>query len=457
MRKLIDRWGLREPIARPGRVGRAAVRDVRRDDRARRARSPAARSPSCRCSTSTVERNAFGRQLDSFEADLAVPILGDRPVHGVFIRAPIIERVGPDVDVLARLDDGRIVAVRERNVLATAFHPELAGETRFHRLWRRWRPSTTSPARAPGGAPIRPGRGRARHGLRDARVSGRSGKVRVARLTDLAALGELSRLCQQRDGRHALARPAGQRAADRHVQPVPPAARRVPAARPAVRLRGGGRPVGPRPGRARDVRATSGRSSSSTRSGMAEAGDIRFRLVQHLLRDGAKRGRDPLPRRLRRRGRQRRAVHAGRLRPLRRGAAPVPAARRDAARAVDRRAGRRRPGSGRPSRSTRWRSPGCTPPPRRSRSSVSRPTGCGDWERQGSGWRVPALEPRPDPPLRRRRGFVAETPRRRQGRAPRLDGVRPGRRRQGGPAALPQDPRPPGRRTSRRSWTTVSA
>jgi pyridoxal 5'-phosphate synthase pdxT subunit len=82
----------------------------------------------------TVERNAFGRQLDSFEAELPVPVLGDRPVHAVFIRAPVIEAVGPDVDVLARLDDGRIVAVRERNVIATSFHPELAGETRFHRL-----------------------------------------------------------------------------------------------------------------------------------------------------------------------------------------------------------------------------------------------------------------------------------------------------------------------------------
>jgi pyridoxal 5'-phosphate synthase pdxT subunit len=81
-----------------------------------------------------VARNAFGRQLDSFEADLNVPVLGDRPVHAVFIRAPVIEAVGPDVDVLARLDDGGIVAVRERNVIATAFHPELAGETRFHRL-----------------------------------------------------------------------------------------------------------------------------------------------------------------------------------------------------------------------------------------------------------------------------------------------------------------------------------
>jgi 5'-phosphate synthase pdxT subunit len=82
----------------------------------------------------TVERNAFGRQLDSFEADVEVPMLGSEPVHGVFIRAPVVRRAGPDVDVLARLDDGRIVAVRERNVIATAFHPELAGETRFHRL-----------------------------------------------------------------------------------------------------------------------------------------------------------------------------------------------------------------------------------------------------------------------------------------------------------------------------------
>ena len=82
----------------------------------------------------TVRRNAFGRQLDSFESELTVPVLGDQPVHAVFIRAPIVERVGPDVDVLAKLDDGRVVAVRERNVIATAFHPELAGETRFHRL-----------------------------------------------------------------------------------------------------------------------------------------------------------------------------------------------------------------------------------------------------------------------------------------------------------------------------------
>jgi 5'-phosphate synthase pdxT subunit len=82
----------------------------------------------------TVKRNAFGRQLDSFEGEVRVPVLGDTPVHGVFIRAPVITRTGPGVDVLATLDDGRIVAVREGNVIATAFHPELAGETRFHRL-----------------------------------------------------------------------------------------------------------------------------------------------------------------------------------------------------------------------------------------------------------------------------------------------------------------------------------
>ncbi len=81
-----------------------------------------------------VERNAFGRQLDSFETEIDVPILGERPVHAIFIRAPIIDHAGPAVDILARLDDGRIVAVRQENVLATAFHPELAGETRFHRL-----------------------------------------------------------------------------------------------------------------------------------------------------------------------------------------------------------------------------------------------------------------------------------------------------------------------------------
>ncbi len=80
----------------------------------------------------TVRRNAFGSQLDSFETDLAMPALGDPPVHAVFIRAPVVQEAGPDVAVLGQLDDGRIVAVEQGRILATAFHPEVAGETRFH-------------------------------------------------------------------------------------------------------------------------------------------------------------------------------------------------------------------------------------------------------------------------------------------------------------------------------------
>jgi 5'-phosphate synthase pdxT subunit len=80
-----------------------------------------------------VRRNAYGRQLDSFEADLAVPALGDEPIHAVFIRAPIVSEVGPGVEVLATDPMGRVVAVREGRLLATAFHPELTGDRRFHR------------------------------------------------------------------------------------------------------------------------------------------------------------------------------------------------------------------------------------------------------------------------------------------------------------------------------------
>jgi 5'-phosphate synthase pdxT subunit len=85
----------------------------------------------------TVRRNAFGRQVDSFEGDLAFDGL-DEPVHAVFIRAPWVERVGDEVEVLARVSDGeaagRIVAVRQRHLLATSFHPEVNGDPRVHRL-----------------------------------------------------------------------------------------------------------------------------------------------------------------------------------------------------------------------------------------------------------------------------------------------------------------------------------
>ena len=132
-RRLIDRWGLRGPILELARSGVPIFgtcagmillsRDIVDGD-----------EPVFPLLDVAVRRNAFGRQLDSFESELRVPVLGSTPVHAVFIRAPVIEGTGPGVDVLATLDDGRIVAVRERNVVATAFHPELAGETRFHRL-----------------------------------------------------------------------------------------------------------------------------------------------------------------------------------------------------------------------------------------------------------------------------------------------------------------------------------
>jgi len=84
----------------------------------------------------TVRRNAFGRQVASFEADLDMPVLGDDPVHAVFIRAPWVEAVGASVEVLGRVSsgpaEGRIVAVRQGHLLATSFHPELTGDVRVH-------------------------------------------------------------------------------------------------------------------------------------------------------------------------------------------------------------------------------------------------------------------------------------------------------------------------------------
>jgi 5'-phosphate synthase pdxT subunit len=158
MRRLIERWGLREPILALARSGAPLYgtcagmiilsRDIADGD-----------EEVLPLLDVTVRRNAFGRQLDSFETELTVPVLGDQPVHAVFIRAPIIERTGGAVDVLARLDDGRIVAVRERNILATSFHPELAGETRFHRLLATMAAEHADPAE---------GAGRKRHPTRRA-------------------------------------------------------------------------------------------------------------------------------------------------------------------------------------------------------------------------------------------------------------------------------------------------
>lgn len=80
----------------------------------------------------TVRRNAFGSQLDSFETNLKIPELGEPAVHAVFIRAPVVEEIGAGVTSLAELDDGRIVAVEQGNLLGTAFHPEVTNDLRFH-------------------------------------------------------------------------------------------------------------------------------------------------------------------------------------------------------------------------------------------------------------------------------------------------------------------------------------
>jgi len=85
-----------------------------------------------------VKRNAFGRQVDSFETDLDIPEIqnGDKtPFHAIFIRAPLFETVNANVRVLAKLDDGTIVAARENNLLATSFHPELTRDPRFHQYF----------------------------------------------------------------------------------------------------------------------------------------------------------------------------------------------------------------------------------------------------------------------------------------------------------------------------------
>jgi 5'-phosphate synthase pdxT subunit len=152
MRKLIDRWGLRQPILGLAEQGVPILgtcaglillaNDIADGD-----------EPVFGLLDVSVKRNAFGRQLDSFEAELDVPVLGDTPVHAVFIRAPLVVSVGDDVDVLARLDDGSVVAVRQRNVIATAFHPELSGEVRFHRLLATMAGAFEEPAEGSGRRP----------------------------------------------------------------------------------------------------------------------------------------------------------------------------------------------------------------------------------------------------------------------------------------------------------------
>ena len=133
MRKLIDAYGLREPIlslARAGApmLGTCAGMILLAD------RIADGDEPVFSLLDMEVRRNGYGRQLESFEADVDIPSLGEAPLHGVFIRAPVVTAVGPRAEVLATGPDGRPVAVRQGRVLATAFHPELTGDLRLHRL-----------------------------------------------------------------------------------------------------------------------------------------------------------------------------------------------------------------------------------------------------------------------------------------------------------------------------------
>ncbi|MBA2702000.1 MAG: pyridoxal 5'-phosphate synthase glutaminase subunit PdxT [Chloroflexi bacterium] len=152
MRQLIERWGLRQPILDLAERG-APIFGTCAGMIVLSRRIAGDETPILPLLDVTVARNAFGRQQESFEAELPVAVLGDRPVHAVFIRAPVIEQTGPGVDILARLDDGRVVAIRERNIIATSFHPELAGEARFHRLIATMAAEHDDPAEGSGRRP----------------------------------------------------------------------------------------------------------------------------------------------------------------------------------------------------------------------------------------------------------------------------------------------------------------
>lgn len=141
MRKLIDEYGLREPIAALARAG-APLLGTCAGMILLANRIADGDEPVFRLLDVEVRRNGYGRQLDSFEADLAVGApsasgsLGENELHGVFIRAPLLSEIGPAVEVLARDPDGHPVAVRQGRVIATAFHPELTEDRRIHALLR---------------------------------------------------------------------------------------------------------------------------------------------------------------------------------------------------------------------------------------------------------------------------------------------------------------------------------
>ncbi|HEY8743107.1 MAG TPA: pyridoxal 5'-phosphate synthase glutaminase subunit PdxT [Chloroflexota bacterium] len=133
--KLMVEWKLLEPLRAFGQAGAPILgscagaivlaRDVGRDQ------------PLLNLMDLRVARNAFGRQIESFQADLRIPVLGERPFPGVFIRAPKIAAVGPAVQILCTLADGSIVAAQQDSLLAVSFHAELTADTRLHEYFLR--------------------------------------------------------------------------------------------------------------------------------------------------------------------------------------------------------------------------------------------------------------------------------------------------------------------------------
>ncbi len=129
--RLMHRWGLLEAVRQRARTG-MAVWGTCAGAILLAERAPELDRDGLRLMDIAVERNAFGRQVDSFEVALSAPALGPQPFHAVFIRAPRISEVGPKAEALGRLADGTVVAARQERLLATAFHPELTDDTRFH-------------------------------------------------------------------------------------------------------------------------------------------------------------------------------------------------------------------------------------------------------------------------------------------------------------------------------------
>lgn len=142
--RLLHQWQLLEPVRRRALDGMAVWGTCAG------AILLAKRAPDLGCEglclmDIAIERNAFGRQVNSFEADVSVQALGAEPYHGVFIRAPVFSEVGAKATTLASLANGAVVAAQEEKLLATAFHPELTADTRFHRYFLRLATNGRSP------------------------------------------------------------------------------------------------------------------------------------------------------------------------------------------------------------------------------------------------------------------------------------------------------------------------